>query len=62
MPDDLVRLENGTYGLQYAQLIGPIIKAIQQQHDLIERLSLQIEKLQLFNDYVLLDKKDKNEL
>ncbi|KAJ3270496.1 hypothetical protein HK104_004913, partial [Borealophlyctis nickersoniae] len=58
MPDELVKSDNGTYGLQYAQLIAPIIRALQQQHDLIELLSLKIEKLECFNDFVLLEKKE----
>ncbi|KAJ3267849.1 hypothetical protein HK104_005591, partial [Borealophlyctis nickersoniae] len=58
MPSELVKCENGTYGIQYAQLIAPLIRAVQQQNDLIELLSLKLERLERFNDYVLLEKKD----
>ena len=37
--------ENGTYGLRYAEFIAPMIKAIQEQQEIIEAMQQQINEL-----------------
>ncbi|KAJ3265456.1 hypothetical protein HK104_006295, partial [Borealophlyctis nickersoniae] len=52
MPSELVKIDNhGQYGLQYAQLIAPLIRSIQQLHEYVEKLSDKIDQLEKFNDF-----------
>ena len=38
--------EDGLYGLRYAEFVVPLVKAVQEQHDIIESQQIQIDELQ----------------
>ena len=43
---DKPKNENDFYGLRYADFVVPMVKAIQEQQKLIEKLTKKIEKLE----------------